>query len=63
MPTEIRNYRVFFYGGPEGYLTIRAQIELFGTNGKAVGYVRFNDVGMEFENDIETGGVIRMHLP
>lgn len=63
MPTEIRNYRVYFYGGPDGYLTNRAQIELFGTDGKIAGYVRFNDPGMQFENDTETGGAIRMHLP
>ena len=26
-------------------------------------YVRFNDPDMAFENDYESGGIIRMHLP
>jgi hypothetical protein len=28
-----------------------------------VAYLRFNDPGMNFENDPESGGRIRMHLP
>lgn len=63
MSTEIRNYHVLFYGSPTGYQTNRAQISLYGADGKVAAYVRFNDPGMQFENDTESGGVIAMHLP
>ncbi|MBU2705513.1 hypothetical protein KCM76_05950 [Zooshikella marina] len=63
MSTEIKNYHVLFYGGPEGYQTNRAQIALYGSDGKTKGYVRFNDPGMQYENDYESSGIIRMHLP
>jgi hypothetical protein len=36
---------------------------LSGTDGKTVAWVRFNDPGMFYENDYESGGIIRMHLP
>ncbi len=63
MTIEIKTYHVLFYGSPEGYQTNRAQIALYGPDGKTAAYVRFNDPGMTFENDYEDGGVIRMHLP
>lgn len=63
MTTEVKNYHILFYGSPEGYQTNRAQIALYGPDGKTVAFLRFNDPGMTFENDYESGGIIRMHLP
>jgi hypothetical protein len=48
-------------GSPEGYQTNRAQISLYGADGKTAAFVRFNDPGMAFENDAESGGMIRIH--
>ena len=63
MATEIKKYHILFYGSPEGYQTNRAQIALYGPDGKTAAFVRFNDPDMRFENDYERGGIIRMHLP
>ncbi|MEB3243876.1 MAG: hypothetical protein VKO44_09600 [Cyanobacteriota bacterium] len=59
----VASYKVLVYGGPDGYQTNRAQIELADASGKVVAWVRFNDPGMAFETDDESNGVIRMHLP
>ncbi len=59
----VDSYGVLVYGGPDGYQTNRAQIELHGSNGQTVAWVRFNDPGMDFESDYESDGIIRMHLP
>jgi len=59
---EVTGYKILFYGGPDGYQTNRAQIELHAPSG-VVAWIRFNDPGMLFESDYEAGGVIRMHLP
>jgi len=63
MTTEITNYHVLFYGSPDGYQTNRAQIALYGPDGKTAAFLRFNDPGMTFETDYENAGIIRMHLP
>ena len=63
MAAEVANYHILFYGSPSGYQTNRAQIALYDGSAKTVAYVRFNDPGMLFENDYESGGIIRMHLP
>ena len=63
MATEIKKYHILFYGSPSGYQTNRAQIALYDAKGKTAAFVRFNDQGMFFENDYESGGIIRMHLP
>ena len=63
MANEIKKYVVMFYGSPSGYQTNRSQIILYGTTNKIIGWIRFNDPGMNFENDYESGGKIRMHLP
>jgi hypothetical protein len=60
---EVSKYHILFYGGPDGYQTNRAQIALYGTTGNTIAFVRFNDPGMAFEADYESGGIIRMHLP
>ena len=60
---EVASYSLLFYGSPTGYQTNRAQIELSDANGQTLAWVRFNDPGMFFENDSDTGGIIRMHLP
>jgi hypothetical protein len=63
MATEIKNYHILSYGSPAGYMTNRAQISLFDANNQTAAYLRFNDPGMFFENDSESGGIITMHLP
>lgn len=63
MATEVKKYHVLVYGSPTGYQTNRAQIALYNSSGKTVAYIRFNDPGMNFENDSESGGRIKMHLP
>ena len=63
MATTIDSYSVLFYGSPSGYQTNRAQIQLKDNNNKVAAWVRFNDPGQFFENDSESGGIIRMHLP
>lgn len=57
------SYSVLVYGSPSGYQTNRAQIQLSDVKGKTLAWIRFNDPGMFFENDYESGGIIRMHLP
>ena len=59
---DVTGYKVLFYGGPEGYQTNRAQIELSGPSG-VIAWIRFNDPEMLFEADYEADGIIRMHLP
>ena len=63
MAAEVAKYHILFYGSPSGYQTNRAQIALFDSSGNPVAYVRFNDPGMFFEDDYESNGIIRMHLP
>ncbi|AMM41603.1 hypothetical protein HS1_001809 [Candidatus Desulfofervidus auxilii] len=63
MAIEVKKYHILFYGSPSGYQTNRAQIALYDNNNKTVAYIRFNDPGMFFENDYQSGGIIRMHLP
>jgi hypothetical protein len=59
----VTKYHILVYGGAEGYQTNRSQIALYGPTGSVIAYVRFNDPGMPFESDYESGGIIRMHLP
>lgn len=59
---EISSYSVLFYGSPTGYQTNRAQIQVTG-EGRVLAWIRFNDPGMAFEDDYESDGIIRMHLP
>ena len=63
MAKVVKSYSVLFYGSPSGYQTNRVQIQLSDSNGKTLAWIRFNDPGMFFENDYESGGIIRMHLP
>jgi hypothetical protein len=60
---EVSTYSLLFYGSPTGYQTNRAQIQLSDAAGQTLAWLRFNDPGMFFENDYESGGIIRMHLP
>lgn len=59
----VTSYSVLFYGGPDGYQTNRAQIQLSDAAGKTLAWLRFNDPGMFYETDAEDAGIIRMHLP
>ncbi|WP_137844401.1 hypothetical protein [Microbacterium sp. 2FI] len=63
MATQVASYHVLVYGGPTGYQTNRAQIQLSDAAGASVAWIRFNDPGMSFETDYESDGFIRMHLP
>jgi hypothetical protein len=60
---DVASYSLLFYGSPSGYQTNRAQIELHDASDNTVAWVRFNDPGMFFEDDYESDGIIRMHLP
>lgn len=60
---EVTGYHILVYGGPDGYQTNRAQIQLSGFNNQVLAWLRFNDPGMAFEADYEEAGIIRMHLP
>jgi len=60
---EVKNYHILFYGGPDGYQTNRAQIALYDAAGKTIAYVRFNDPGMFYEADSNSGAAILMHMP
>lgn len=60
---DVASYQVLVYGGPDGYMTNRSQITLYGTTGATVAYLRFNDPGMAFEADSLVNGIINMHLP
>jgi hypothetical protein len=59
---NVTKYSVLVYGGPDGYQTNRAQIQLTDGN-TVVAWVRFNDPGMAFEADYVDSNIIRMHLP
>lgn len=61
--SAVASYSVLFYGSPDGYQTNRAQIQLSDAKGKSLAWVRFNDPGMFFEADSDSGGIIKMHLP
>lgn len=60
---EVASYSLLFYGSPIGYQTNRAQIQLSDAGGQPLAWLRFNDPGMFFEDDYESDGIIRMHLP
>jgi hypothetical protein len=60
---QVTSYSILFYGGPDGYQTNRAQIQLSGATGNTLAWLRFNDPGMFYEADANAGGIIRMHLP
>ncbi|MBD3205510.1 hypothetical protein GF319_04080 [Candidatus Bathyarchaeota archaeon] len=60
--TQVTNYHVLVYGSPSGYQTNRSQITLYNGN-DVIAYVRFNDQGMNFEDDYVKDNIIRMHLP
>jgi hypothetical protein len=59
----VASYSLLVYGSPTGYQTNRAQIALHDAGGQSLAWVRFNDPGMFFEDDYESDGIIRMHLP
>ncbi len=63
MATEVKQYHILFYGSPQGYQTNRAQIALYDASGQTVAFVRFNDPGMFFEDDVQSGNIIYMYLP
>ncbi|MFN6339859.1 MAG: hypothetical protein ACK41W_14185 [Cyanobacteriota bacterium] len=60
---QVASYQILVYGGPDGYQTNRAQIQLSDAAGKVLAWLRFNDPGMSFETDSDSNGVIKMHLP
>jgi hypothetical protein len=52
------------YGGHEGYLNSRAQIQLLSTDTtKSFAFLRFCDPNMPFPPDTNVNGIITMHLP
>jgi len=63
MHTEVKTYQVYFFGGPDGLWTNRSKIALRGSSSKVLAHINFNDPDMKFENDLESDGIIKMHLP
>lgn len=60
---EILNYSIRINGGPEGSVNFhRAEIFLFGTNGKVIGLIQFYDDGEELPAS-SSGEFIEMALP
>ncbi len=60
---EVKSYNILVYGSEAGYQNNRSQIQLSDAAGKVIAWLRFKDPGMPFENDYESDGIIRMHLP
>lgn len=58
----VTEYNVLLYGTRDGYGNVRAEIQLF-EGADVLGYVRFHDPDMPFQNDSDSGGTIVMHLP
>lgn len=48
MAFEVKKHHTLIYGSPSGYQTNRAQIALYGSSGKTIVYIRFNDPIMHF---------------
>jgi hypothetical protein len=63
MLTEIKNYQIYLFGGPDGLWANRSKIGLRGSDGKILAHISFFDSDREFENDSESDGIIRMNLP
>jgi hypothetical protein len=63
LATEVKSYQILVYGSKDGYQNNRSQIQLSDAAGKVLAWLRFKDPGMPFENDYESDGIIRMHLP
>jgi hypothetical protein len=63
MLTEIKNYQIYLFGGPDGLWTNRSKIGLRGSDGKILAHINFSDSDMKFENDSESDGIIKMNLP
>ncbi len=59
----ISHYHILVYGGPDGYQTNRSQIALYSSPNQVAAFLRFNDPGMAFEADSQSGNIILMHLP
>jgi hypothetical protein len=59
---NVTQYHVLFYGSPDGYQGMRAQITVYD-GGTVLGYVRFHDPGMPFPTDSQSGALISMHQP
>jgi len=59
---NVTHYSILFYGSAEGFMGIRAQIQL--ADGAAVlGWIRFHDEGMAFPADGQSGDKLVMNLP
>lgn len=60
---EVKDYHILIYGSKDGYMNNRSQIQLSDAAGTTLAWLRFKDPGMQFEDDYEKDGIIRMHLP
>ncbi len=63
MVVSVIKYSVTINDTEDGYEGMRAQIYLYDANNNQVGHIRFQDPGMLFPNDSQSGGKIIMHLP
>lgn len=63
MATEVKNYHIMFYGGPEGHQNNRVLISLYDKCGNTVGRIRFCDPEIPLEPDTENSGVVELYMP
>ena len=59
----VDGYRVYFYGGSDGYKSTRANINLLDSKGEIMGIIKFHEEGQEFGEDYQSKDIIWMHQP
>jgi hypothetical protein len=60
---QAHSYGFLVYGSQSGYQNTRAQIELNGSTGQTIAFLRFCDPGMTFPADTFNNGIVDMYLP
>lgn len=60
---EIKNYKVYFYGGNDGWENARSLITLIGNSNNPVGFIRFYEQKMPPAADTNQNNMITMYLP
>lgn len=60
---EIKSYQIIYFGGPQGFANVRAQINLLDANNEIKSFLRFQDPGFFVSFDNVSGGTINIFLP
>ena len=60
---QAHSYGLLVYGSQSGYQNTRAQIELNGSTGQTIAFLRFCDPGITFPADTFNNGIVDMYLP